>query len=183
MVEVLASSAVLSVALLGYAGVAVRHQKTGIDIAERGVAMLTLERFVERMRADTDWAGLYGRLRPSSSETAGDATLSNLGIDTTLAAHAPTSYYADFVAPTRLGTVEILVQTPSTTAAGLAALRENTAAPKYGLPADLNGDGVVDGNSRNADYLALPVVVHLRWTHAGTDPQEVVLATCLRSSE
>lgn len=183
MIEVLVSTIFLSIALLGYAASAVRHQIASTDLAERGVALLTLERFVERMRADTDWTGLYGRLRPLSVETAGDATLSNLGVDTSLAAQAPTAYYADFTTPSRLGTVRILVQVPSTTVAGVPALRENTSAPKYGLPADLNGDGAIDGNSRNADYVVLPVVVHLRWTHTGRDAQEVVVPTWLRSTE
>jgi type II secretory pathway pseudopilin PulG len=183
LVEVAASGAVLSIALLGYAASAVGHQKAAVDLSEKGVALLTLERFVERMRADTDFTGLYGRLRPLSAETATDAALTNLGADVSLAGSAPTAYYADFDAPARLGDVTILAQVPQTTVGGLAALRENASAPRYGLPADLNGDGVIDGNSRNADYMALPVVVHLRWTHAGRAPQEVVLATWLRSTE
>jgi len=183
MIEVLVSAVFLSVALLGYAASAVRHQVAAAELSERGVEFLTIERFIERMRADTDWAGLYGRLRPLSVETTGDATLSNLGADTSLAAQLPTAYYADFTVPSRLGTVRILVQVPSTTVAGVPALRENTSAPKYGLPRDLNGDGVIDGSSRNADYAVLPVVVHLRWTHTGRDAQEIVVPTWLRSTE
>jgi len=183
LVEVAASAAVVSVALLGYAASAVGHEKAAVELSEKGVALLTLERFVERMRADTDFAGLYGRLRPLSAETATDAALTNLGADASLAGSVPTAYYGDFDVPARLGDVRILVQVPQGTAGGMAALRENLAAPKYGLPADLNGDGVIDGNSRNADYLALPVVVHLRWTHAGRAPQEIVLAAWLRSTE
>jgi prepilin-type N-terminal cleavage/methylation domain-containing protein len=69
MVEVLVAGVVLSIALLGYAVAAVGHHRSGAAAAERGVALLTLERFVERMRADTDWTGLYARLRPLSSES------------------------------------------------------------------------------------------------------------------
>jgi hypothetical protein len=182
MIEVLVAAVFLSVALLGYAASAVRHQIATVDQSERGIALLTAERFVERMRADTDWSGLYGRLSAFTVESTGDTTLSNLGIDTSLVARTPTSYYADFTVPARLGTVKILVQVPSTTVSGVAALRENVSAPKYGLPADLNGDGVIDGASRNLDYAALPVVVHLRWSHGARDPQEVVVATWLRNA-
>jgi prepilin-type N-terminal cleavage/methylation domain-containing protein len=183
LIEVLVSAVFLSVALLGYAASAVKHQIASVQQSERGIALLTAERFIERMRSDTDWTGLYGRLRPFTVETTGDAALANLGVDTSLAAQAPTAYYGDFTVPTRLGTVTILVQTPSITDAGVAALRENVNAPKYGLPGDLNADGVIDGNSRNGDYRALPVVVHLRWRHGGNDPQEVVVATWLRYAQ
>src|SRR5262249_41640837 len=147
---------------------------------ERGVAILTLERFVERLRADTDWAGLYARLRPLSSESAGDAGLTFFGPDLSLATHAPTTYYADFDVPARLGTVTVLVQVPSTTVSGVAGLRENEVAPRYGLPMDLNGDGSTDSATHDADTRVLPVVVHLRWQHKGRQANEIVVATCLR---
>jgi hypothetical protein len=52
--------------------------------------------------------------------------------------------------------------------------------PRYGLPADLNGDGVVEASPRDDDYLMLPVVVRLRWRRAAEGSNEVVLATWLR---
>ncbi len=180
LIELLVSATVIAVALLAHAASVVRHQRLSADGDERGTALLTAERFIERMRADTDWAGLYTRLRPLSVESTGDTTLSRLGPDLSLRTRAPTDYYADFSTPTRLGTVTVLVQVPSSTVSGVTALRENVSAPRYGLPADLNGDGSIDGNSRNSDYHALPVVVHLRWVHPGRDPQEVVVPAWLR---
>jgi len=134
----------------------------------------------DTFRADPDWVGLYARLRPLSRESAGDATLSRQCIDTTLATQAAATYYPDFGVPAVLGTVTFLVQVPVKTDAGVAALREDEVAPRYGLPHDLNGDGVIDGNARDADYRALPIVVRLRWQRVGKPASEVILATWLR---
>jgi Tfp pilus assembly protein PilV len=180
LIEVLASMVVVAVGLLAYASSVLQSHKCSADAEERGVAVLTLERFIERLRADTDWAGLYARLRPLSNESAGDTTLKSLARDPSLTTYAPSTYYADFDVPASIGTVTVLVQVPSTTVSGVAGLRENANAPRYGLPIDLNGDGAVDGNTHNADCAVLPVVVRLRWQHKGRVADEVVVATCLR---
>ena len=180
LIEVLASMVVVSVGLLAYASSVLQNHKCSASAEERGVAVMTLGRFVERLRADTDWAGLYARLRPLSSESAGDANLTSFARNPSLTTYAPSAYYADFGVPASLGTVTVLVQVPSTTVDGIAGLRENAIAPRYGLPMDLNGDGAVDGDARNDDCAVLPVVVRLRWQHKGQAADEVVVATCLR---
>ena len=169
--------------LLGHVVSVVLNHSASVDMQERGLALLTAQRFVERIRADTDFAGLYARLRPGTAESAGDVGLTRLGPDQALTAFDASTYYADFTAPATLGTTQILVQVPVGTVAGVAALRENLVAPRYGLPADLNGDGAVDGASRDADYMALPVVVRLRCGRPGRRTCEVVLATWIRSGE
>jgi hypothetical protein len=170
----------VSIVLLGHAASVVHHAKYTANSEERGVALRTLARFVERLRADPDWAGLYARLRPLSSESAADANLSRLGPDLSLTTYAPTTYYGDFTTPSRLGTVTVLVQVPSTRVSGVDALRETANAPRYGLPADLDGDGAIDAAAHDGDRLVLPVVVRLRWQHAGRAADEVVVATTLR---
>jgi Tfp pilus assembly protein PilV len=180
LIEVLVSMVVVAVGLLAYGSSVLQNHKCSASAEERGVAVLTLERFVERLRADTDWAGLYARLRPLSSESTSDTTLKSLARDPSLTAYAPSTYYADFDVPASLGTVTVLVQVPSTTVSGVAGLRENANAPRYGLPMDLNGDGAVDGNTRNADCAVIPVVVRLRWQRKGRAADEVVVATSLR---
>ena len=180
MVDVLIGSLILMAAVMVHSATVLSVQRMGASAAERGIAVETLARFVERMRADLDWAGLYARLRPLSMESTGDTTLSRLGVDLRLTTRPVTSYYGDFTVPTSLGQVTILVQVPSIDAGGVAALRENVSAPRYGLPYDLNGDGAITGDSRNGDYLALPIVVHLRWQRPARRAQEVVLATWLR---
>ena len=157
-----------------------RSAATSSAAASSAIALQALGRFVERIRADPDWVGLYARLRPLSLESADDATRSRLGIDTSLATQTAATYYPDFDVPAALGTVTFLVQVPVETIAGVAVLREDEVAPRYGLPHDLNGDGVIDGNARDADYRALPIVVRLRWQHVGRPTSEVILATWLR---
>ena len=180
MVDVLIGSLILMAAVMVHATTVLSVQRMNSARAERGIAVETLARFVERMRADLDWAGLYARLRPLSAESAGDTSLSRLGADLKLTTRAVTSYYGDFTVPTSLGQVTVLVQVPSIDVGGVAALRENVSAPRYGLPYDLNGDGAITGDPRNGDYLALPIVVHLRWQRPLARAQEVVLATWLR---
>ena len=180
LVEALIGSTILVISILGFAASTLgSHEQCG-RIEERGIALQALGRFVERIRADPDWAGLYARLRPLSCESADDATRSRLGIDTSLATQTAATYYPDFDVPASLGTVTFLVQVPVETLAGVAALREDEVAPRYGLPHDLNGDGVIDGNARDADYRALPIVVRLRWQRVGMPTSEVILATWLR---
>lgn len=42
-------------------------------------------------------------------------------------------------------------------------LREDVVAPEFGLPRDLNADGVIDGADHSDDYLILPVRVVVEW--------------------
>lgn len=150
--------------------------------SERGIALEALTRFIERLRADPDWAGLYLRLRSRSRESTFDTARTHLGADPTLPTYDATAYYADLEVPRTLGTVTFLVQVPAYNPGVLLTptLREDQPAPRYGLPADLNGDGVVAPTSRTGDYRVLPVVVRIRWQRRAQDPQEIVLSTWLR---
>src|SRR5205085_10628004 len=127
----------------------------------------TLLHRVERPRGDPAGAALHARLRPKSTESTGDTGLTFSKVDTGLATYVFTSFYSDLTVPPALGTVTALVQVPSTVVGGTPGLHEDAVAPRYGLPYDLNGDGTIDGNARDADYVALPVVVRLRWKRAG----------------
>jgi hypothetical protein len=46
---------------------------------------------------------------------------------------------------------------------GLAELTEESVLPEFGLPADLNGDGEIDGDNRLLDFHVLPIVVRMEW--------------------
>jgi prepilin-type N-terminal cleavage/methylation domain-containing protein len=179
-IEVLIATVVLAVSVLVYVQCIATQSKLNRAIEEKAAAVVTLGRFVERLRADTSWATLYARLRPLSAESTDDKTLSDIGVDTTLRTWPVASYYSDLGIPAALGRVTFLVQVPATEIAGVAALRENATAPRYGLPHDLNGDGVIDALARNDDHAVLPVVVRLRWERAGQQSREVVMATLLR---
>jgi prepilin-type N-terminal cleavage/methylation domain-containing protein len=180
LIETLIASVVLVLAILGHAASVITAHSMNRTTEDTAIAAQTLGRFVERLRADPDWAGLYARLRALSAESASDAGLSNLGADPALACYAATSYYADFTVPSALGSATFLVQVPSLAVSGTSALRESAVAPRYGLPYDLNGDGVVDSASRDADYVKLPMVARIRWKRATGDSKEFVLATWLR---
>ena len=44
-----------------------------------------------------------------------------------------------------------------------AVLREDVRDELIGMPRDLNGDGVVDGENHSADYLILPIRIRVFW--------------------
>jgi prepilin-type N-terminal cleavage/methylation domain-containing protein len=180
LIEILVAASVLTIALLGHASTVVREHTLSRDVEDRGHAIEALQKFVERVRADPDWTGLYARLLPKTKESTGDTGLTWLKEDTRLTTYAATAYYSDLVMPTSLGTVTFLIQVPTRTEAGVPALRENMVAPRYGLPYDLNGDGTITGTARDADYRALPIVVRIRWQRAGQVAQEIVYPTWLR---
>ena len=180
LIDGLIGTAILVISILGLVASAFSGRHLSRSVEERGVAFATLGRFVERIRADADWAGLYARLRPLSQESAGDAALVSLAVDTSLPTQAADAYYADFNVPTSLGTVTFLVQVPVAMVGGAPVLREDEVAPRFGLPYDLNGDGVVDGDPRDADYRSLPIVARIRWQHPGEATQEAILSTWLR---
>jgi hypothetical protein len=182
LVEVLFSAAILVIAIMANAST-VSSAHTGTKaVGERGQALEVLGRFLERLRGDDDWAGLYARLRILSQESTRDKDLSSLAVDAALTTHAATRYYSDFEVPPELGTVTFLVQVPASRSGTLTplTLRESQVAPRYGLPADLNGDGLIDGSSREGDYRALPVVLRMRWTRESGATEEIVLPTWMR---
>jgi len=180
LIEVLVANVILALAILGFVHCILVGNKVNRATEERALAVVSLGRFMERMRADTSWKDLYDRLRPLSSESANDPGLASLAVDTSLRTWPVTDYYPDLGVPPSLGTVRFLVQVPTTGFLGVPSLVESVDAPRYGLPNDLNGDGLIDSNPRDGDYTALPVVVRLRWGRPSEKPKEVVLATWLR---
>jgi prepilin-type N-terminal cleavage/methylation domain-containing protein len=180
LIEVCAALVILVIAILGHvASVGAAHQSAQ-SVEERGLALQTLERFTERLRDDPDWETLWVRLRARSVETTTDTALASLTNDFALPTVAATTYYSDFQVPSQLQNASFLVQVPAVDNAGVWELRENLNAPRYGLPWDLNGDGLTDATPRNDDYRQLPVVVRIRWGGAGRMPTEITLSTWLR---
>jgi Tfp pilus assembly protein PilV len=77
-------------------------------------------------------------------------------------------------------TMDCSIGLPTTLdAAGNETLREDIVAPEYGLPCDLNGDGVIDGLNHAADYKILPLVIRLDWPIAGGGTRTVTFAAVL----
>lgn len=65
--------------------------------------------------------------------------------------------------------------------AGPLVLQESLNAPDFGLPLDLNADGVLDGDNRAGDYAALPVRVRVEWRGASGN-RFIEVQTLLRGS-
>jgi type II secretory pathway pseudopilin PulG len=180
LIETLIGTVVLAVSILVYVQCIGTESRLGRATQEKALAVVTLGRFLERLRADSSWSTLYDRLRPLSSEGKQDPDRSDLGIDTALRTWPVTDYFSDVGVPASLGAISFLVQVPSDTVFGNTGLHESSNAPRYGLPHDLNGDGRIDSNPHSGDYTALPVVVRLRWERPGQAAREVLLATWLR---
>lgn len=53
---------------------------------------------------------------------------------------------------------------PSTEVGGGLELREDLDLAELGMPRDLSGDSVIDGEDHAGDYFILPVLVRIRWT-------------------
>jgi prepilin-type N-terminal cleavage/methylation domain-containing protein len=181
LVEVLVAAAVVSIALLSHAASTLAGHRLTQSEESRSVALQFVREFLERIRADEDWAGLYARLvaqdaivEPGSTGGAGVVVTDLPSL------RAPTDYYSDCEVPASLGPVQVLVQVPFVLSGTTRVLREDQTAPAFGLPYDLSGDGVVDSLAHGADYLALPIVVTLRWTGPGEVPQTLRVSTWLR---
>lgn len=52
---------------------------------------------------------------------------------------------------------------PTVEAGGALELREDVEQPLLGMPRDLDGDGLVDGEDHAAEHDLLPVIVRVRW--------------------
>lgn len=106
-----------------------------------------------------------------------------------------TDPYMPFDIPAALGEVGFAVEVPAWATATDARLmlRENKVAPRYGMNidytfdgkadgADLNGDGLLDGDAREDknDYKFIPCVVRMRWQRVGKAAQEIVMPVWLR---
>jgi len=77
-------------------------------------------------------------------------------------------------------TMTCRIELPTTVdATGADFLREDVVAPEFGLPADLNGDGVIDAANHAADYQMLPVIIRLEWSTSGGGTRSATYAIVL----
>ncbi|MHC5009616.1 MAG: prepilin-type N-terminal cleavage/methylation domain-containing protein [Planctomycetota bacterium] len=182
-IEVLGAVVILALGLLAQAAGALSERRLAMEQEARSQAHQAVRQFMERMRSDEAWPTLYGRLR-SFQLLASLPGAPGMKLDDGRSAFPPNAYYADFTTPPSLGTAGVLVDVPfDATASGplaAMALREDVVDQAYGLPGDLNGDGMIDGDSRNADYAAIPVIVTFRWVPPGEGGREIKVGTWLR---
>lgn len=175
LVEVLLAAAFVAVAILGLASTTLAGHRFAQAEEARGVALQTTRAFLERLRSDEDWTGLYGRLWAKvDPQVVPAGSTWPAGV-----------YYDDFEVPAILGEVRIRVEVPAAlppdaTAGTSPILREDVPLRRFGLPYDLNGDGVLDSDPRENDYRALPVIVEVHWQPAGGIPQKLRTSAWLR---
>lgn len=178
LIEVLIGTVVIAVALMGHMASTFAEYKLARTEQARSEALHVARQFVERLRSDEDWAGLYARLRELQLK-AEQGTTQGERLEDGRVAWPPQTYYPDFVLTDFLSTLVVLVDVPFDPLEP-GVLRENLVAPRYGLPADLDGSGTIDGESRLADYRVLPVVLTFRWRPNGDDAHQLRLSTWLR---
>lgn len=173
MIETFLVVSLMGFALLWHAASTVSGQQLLRAEGTHGVALQTTRAFIERLRTDASWDTLYDRL---ALELEGPLPATG---------HPVTIYFGDFVTPPELGTVGVLVEVPRAAAVGAVpgdplVLREDMNASRFGLPFDVNGDGVIDDQPHDDDYKALPVIVRFFWAAPGDAPQVLTVHTYLR---
>lgn len=178
LLEAMIGAAVLTVAMTAYVTGTLSHQSLAEDQTTRSQVLLLAEQFMERLRTDEDFAGLYDRCRINEDlAAAGTGTI--FEFTSGAGAFPPTTYYADFAVANPVG---VLVEVPSAPHpdTGLVVLREDITNEDFGLPADLNGDGAIDSDPRDDDYAAIPVVVHFIWPVRSRQTRELRITTWLK---
>lgn len=177
LLEALIVSALFALALLFFVQSTLSSMRCGREQARRTAVLQLTREFVERLKADEDWATLYARLRALENEAI-VATTDFAVLSGGRKALPLEYYYADLQVPPDLSDAAVLVEIPSSPAAGQSEgtfiLREDVASAVWGLPGDLNGDGEIDSSARDADYVALPVRITFRWQSWDRGVQEVV---------
>lgn len=186
LIEAAIGLVLLAVAVLAHATTTVSEHRLSREEQVRSEGLHVITQFLERLRSDEDWAGLYARLR-SQEDLAVVSGSGTARLDDGRAAFRPTVYFSDFTLSEAMPEAYVLVEVPSAPADGALPddpriLREDVKEPRFGLPADLDGDGTVGPEARDGDYAVLPVRVILRWTPHGEAPRELKIATWLRGN-
>jgi hypothetical protein len=208
-VEVLITTAVLAMALLTEVSTSIGMYGHSRRELCRSDILQVSRQFMERLRGDDDPAGMYSRLAALMEGAVmptggGDPTVPVDSDDYGLPPPTPTPgsvpngppledgrptwlpqvYYPDFVHPTSLHSLGVLVDVPATVPAndpyGATVLREDMGHPGFALPADLNGDGTIDSEAHSDDHVALPVIVTFRWKSSGNDMEQFSIRSWIR---
>jgi type II secretory pathway pseudopilin PulG len=169
IVEVMLGAAVLIIASAGGLRSMVDAMKVREVNRENSIAHLAARGAIESMRV-TDFEDIFATYNtsglddPAGLNSAPGAGFAVLGLD-------PQGGDLDgFV-----GRIEFPVN-----AAGTGrTLFENYADSTFGLPRDLTGDGVVDGDDHATDYRLLPVRAIVEWSSASGSNRSLTFETYL----
>ena len=149
LVEVLLGMLVLVVAVGATMGAVGSFARLEESNRETSAAHFGARRALERLRG-VPFADAFAAFNADPSDDPAGAP----GPDFAVAGLRPQDGDADGLAG------RILFPVPP---AGPLFLVENLDAPGFGLPLDLNGDGLLDGDNRAGDYASLPVRIRVEW--------------------
>ena len=161
------ASVVMVVSILALSQSTISSMRLAETNRESALAVAFLRQAVEDLQAQDfdDIYALYNTDPADDPDGAGTAPGANFAVEGLSA--------QDGDADGMVGEIEFPTLTD---AFGDLQLREDVVDADLGMPADLNGDGVVDDLNHAADYELLPVRVRLSWT--GTNgPRTIEIAT------
>lgn len=165
LLEVMIAMTVLTVAILGLVTAIVTSMRLTTTNRENTLAMNAARQKIEEMQA---WPGGFSEVFAAYNNATGD--------DAGLAAAAPGGAFT--VAGLRPITgdpaVGTIIFNVDSSGPGSESLREfsvdPTFGPMMGMPKDISGDGIVDGDDHATGqpepYTLLPVVIRIRWDGA-----------------
>ena len=169
-VELSVTMIVLLVALLIFSSTISGLSKQRAVNRESGLALEAARDVLEAMRA-TDFAEVFARYNSDPTDDpdgAGTAPGNRFAVaDLRAAPDAPDDLQGEVFFPT------------SEDPLGGLELREDVENAELGLPRDLSGDSIIDGQDHADDYFILPVRVVVRWTgKSGTREYRISSQIC-----
>jgi hypothetical protein len=169
LIEVLISMIVLLVAVGGMLGSISSFAMLAETSREKAIALAAAQRTLEQMQLEA-FDEVFVRFNDSAADDP--AAGASPGPDFAVTALQPRAGDADGL-PGRV----IFSVAPGVP----GALREDLADADFGMPRDLDGDGLTDGANHAADYAVLPVRVVIEW--GGTNNGALELQAVLRSNQ
>jgi len=157
LVEVVVALAILVVGVLGALSAVSSSAVVGESTPELTRAQLGAQAMLERLRTEN-----FSALFAQHNEKSGQSGFAVVGL-------APQDGDADGMVG------EILFPTPP---GEPDVLREDSVLPDFGLPLDLDGDGVLENDDVSGTYVQLPVRVRVAWSGRSGD-HEVSYETVL----
>ena len=153
LIEVMISLSVLTIALLAFGRAILGSIAAGQTQREQGIARDAARQLVERMQAET-FSEVFARYNATAVDDPIDGNLFTAGF----AVQGLQVQQGDAD-----GLVGRIVFPTTAGVGGGLMLREDIDDNRFGLPRDLNADGVIDALDHSADYRLLPVVVRVEW--------------------
>jgi type II secretory pathway pseudopilin PulG len=159
LVEVCVAATMLAIAISGLLGVMLAGMSLDRVNRESAIAQQAARAALEQLQGVP-----FGEVFASYNGWAGDdggLTLAARGAGFVVAGLDPQPGDADGWCG------EVLF--PTTLVGAAPQLREDVVDDPWGMPRDLNGDGLVDAADHSNDYRLLPVRVRVRWRGASGD--------------